>query len=99
MTGAVQVWHVYVMAFTLGLISGVEMPTRQAFVVEMVGRRDLSNAVALNSSSFNLARVVGPAHRRRADHVLGGTGPVFLVNALSFAAVHRRPGPDAHSPS
>ncbi len=87
MTGAAQVWHVYVMAFTLGLISCVEVPTRQAFVVEMVGRRDLSNAIALNSSIFNLARVVGPALAGLLIYVLGGTGPIFLVNALTFAAV------------
>ncbi|MEU8250781.1 MFS transporter [Nonomuraea sp. NPDC048916] len=87
MTGAAQVWHVYVMAFTLGLISCVEVPTRQAFVVEMVGRKDLSNAIALNSSIFNLARVVGPAIAGVLIYALGGTGPIFLVNALTFAAV------------
>ncbi|MFI7445225.1 MFS transporter [Nonomuraea indica] len=87
MTGAAQVWHVYVMAFVLGLISCVEVPTRQAFVVEMVGRQDLSNAIALNSSIFNLARVVGPAIAGVLIHVLGGTGPLFLINALTFAGV------------
>ncbi|WP_113703596.1 MFS transporter [Nonomuraea lactucae] len=87
MTGAAQVWHVYVMAFTLGLISCVEVPTRQAFVVEMVGRRDLSNAIGLNSSIFNLARVIGPAVAGVLIYVLGGTGPLFLINALTFAAV------------
>ncbi|QYC45343.1 enterobactin exporter EntS [Nonomuraea coxensis DSM 45129] len=87
MTGSAQVWHVYVMAFLLGLISCVEVPTRQAFVVEMVGRRDLPNAIALNSSIFNLARVVGPALAGVLIYVLGGTGPIFLVNALTFGAV------------
>ncbi|GAA2285661.1 MFS transporter [Nonomuraea roseoviolacea subsp. roseoviolacea] len=86
-TGSAEVWHVYVMAFTLGVISCVEVPTRQAFVVEMVGRRDLSNAIALNSSSFNLARVVGPAIAGVLIYVLGGTGPLFLINALTFAGV------------
>ncbi|MEV0198649.1 MFS transporter [Nonomuraea sp. NPDC050691] len=86
-TGSAEVWHVYVMAFTLGVISCVEVPTRQAFVVEMVGRRDLSNAIALNSSSFNLARVVGPAIAGVLIFVLGGTGPLFLINALTFAGV------------
>ncbi|MEU6743255.1 MFS transporter [Streptosporangium sandarakinum] len=86
-TGNAQVWHVYVMAFVLGLISCVEVPTRQSFVVEMVGRKDLSNAVALNASSFNLARVVGPAIAGVLISALGGTGPMFLVNALSFGAV------------
>lgn len=87
LTGHAQVWHVYVMAFTLGLILCIEIPTRQAFVVEMVGRRDLSNAIALNSSSFNLARVVGPALAGVLIFALGGTGPIFLVNSLSFLAV------------
>jgi MFS family permease len=87
MTGAAQVWHVFVMAFLLGLISCVEVPTRQAFVVEMVGRRDLPNAIALNSSIFNLARVVGPALAGVLIYVLGGTGPLFLINALTFGAV------------
>ncbi|MEU7863501.1 MFS transporter [Nonomuraea sp. NPDC049141] len=87
MTGTAQVWHVYVMAFTLGLISCVEVPTRQAFVVEMVGRADLSNAIALNSSSFNLARVMGPAIAGVLIYLFGGTGPLFLINAVTFAGV------------
>ncbi|MEU1724644.1 MFS transporter [Actinomadura sp. ATCC 39365] len=87
MTGTAQVWHVFVMAFLLGLISCVEVPTRQAFVVEMVGRQDLPNAIALNSSIFNLARVVGPALAGILISVLGGTGPIFLINALTFGAV------------
>ncbi|MCC5577403.1 MFS transporter [Microtetraspora sp. AC03309] len=86
LTGSAQVWHVYVMAFVLGVISCVEVPTRQSFVVEMVGRDDLSNAIALNSSTFNLARVFGPA---LAGVLISwmGTGPIFLLNAVSFAAV------------
>ncbi|TDD03359.1 MFS transporter [Nonomuraea deserti] len=87
MTGAAHVWHVYAMAFLLGMISCVEVPTRQAFVVEMVGRNDLPNAIALNSSIFNLARVVGPALAGLLIYVLGGTGPIFLINALTFGAV------------
>ncbi|NRQ35106.1 MFS transporter [Nonomuraea sp. NN258] len=87
MTGTAQVWHVFVMAFLLGLISCVEVPTRQAFVVEMVGRRDLPNAIALNSSIFNLARVVGPALAGLLISMLGGTGPIFLINALTFGGV------------
>jgi MFS family permease len=86
-TGTAQVWHVYVMAFALGVVSCVEVPTRQTFVVEMVGRRDLSNAIALNASIFNLARVVGPAIAGLLIYALGGTGPIFLLNALTFAAV------------
>jgi MFS family permease len=75
------------MAFTLGVISCVDVPTRQAFVVEMVGRRDLSNAIALNSSIFNLARVVGPAIAGLLIYVLGGTGPLFVINGCTFIAV------------
>ncbi|MFF5208015.1 MFS transporter [Streptosporangium sp. NPDC000396] len=86
-TGAAQAWHVYVMAFVLGLIACVEVPTRQSFVVEMVGRHDLANAIALNASSFNLARVVGPALAGVLIYALDGTGPIFLINALSFLAV------------
>lgn len=84
--GVVQVWHVFVMAFALGLVSCVETPTRQTFVVEMVGREDLPNAIALNSSSFNLARVVGPAVAGLLINALG-MGPIFMLNAISFAAV------------
>ncbi|SDL19601.1 Predicted arabinose efflux permease, MFS family [Nonomuraea maritima] len=87
MTGTAQEWHVYLMAFLLGVISCVEVPTRQAFVVEMVGRGDLPNAIALNSSIFNLARVVGPALAGVLMYLLGGPGPLFLLNALSFVAV------------
>nr|WP_271219640.1 MFS transporter [Streptosporangium carneum] len=87
LTGQAQQWHVYVMAFALGLVLCVEVPTRQSFVVEMVGRQDLSNAIALNASSFNLARVVGPALAGVLIYALGGTGPIFVINALSFLAV------------
>ncbi|MDF5757808.1 MFS transporter [Spongiactinospora sp. TRM90649] len=86
-TGAAQVWHVYAMALLVGVISCLDIPTRQAFVVEMVGRDDLTNAIALNSSIFNLARVVGPALAGVLIYVLGGTGPIFLVNSLTFAGV------------
>jgi MFS family permease len=84
--GVAQVWHVYLLAFGLGLATVVDNPTRQTFVVEMVGREDLPNAIALNSASFNGARVVGPAVAGVAV-ALVGTGPVFLINAASFAAV------------
>src|SRR5690606_724786 len=86
-TGTAEVWHVYLMAFALGLVACVETPTRQSFVVEMVGPDDLTNAIALNSSSFNLARVVGPALAGMLIYWLGGTGPVSIINAASFAAV------------
>ena len=61
MTGEVRMWHVFVLATLLGAANAVDMPTRQAFVVEMVGKADLFNAIALNSSMVNGARLVGPA--------------------------------------
>ena len=60
-TNTVQIWHVLVLAALLGITNAIDMPTRQAFVVEMVGKDDLMNSIALNSSVFNAARLVGPA--------------------------------------
>src|SRR4029079_3601755 len=60
-TGAVQLWHVYLLAAVLRITSAIDVPVRQSFGVEMVGTRDLPNAVSLNSVTFNLARIVGPA--------------------------------------
>ena len=85
-TGTVQVWHVLALAALLGLTNCVDMPTRQSFVIEMVGREDLPNAVALNSSIFNLARVLGPGLGGLLIAWLG-VAPLFLLNALSFIAV------------
>lgn len=85
-TGAVEVWHVYALAFGLGLATAFDNPTRQTFVLEMVGRDDAPNAIALNSATFNLARVVGPA-LAGLGIALVGTGPIFLVNAVSYGAV------------
>ena len=85
-SGVVQVGHVMVLAGLLGLVNAVDMPTRQSFVTEMVGKRDVSTAVALNSSAFNLARIVGPA----IGGVLiarFGVAPTFFLNAVSFAGV------------
>ncbi len=82
-TDVVAVWHVYVLAAALGLGTAVDNPARQAYVSELVGADDLTNAVSLNSASFNAARVVGPATAGFLI-VLVGTGPVFLLNALSF---------------
>ena len=84
--GVVQLWHVYALAFLLGLASVIDTPVRQAFVVEMVGPDDLPNAVSLNSATFNTSRILGPAVAGFAiNHV--GTGPVFLGNAASYVAV------------
>ncbi len=86
MTGTVQLWHIYCMALTLGLINAFGNPVRQAFVVELVGKDQLVNAVALNSSIFNGARILGPA---AAGLAIGFTGlaTAFFLNALSFVAV------------
>ncbi|EME16379.1 MFS transporter [Rhodococcus triatomae] len=85
-TGAVELWHVYVLAFLLGLNNCFENPARQAFVLEMVGPDVLRNAVSLNSVLVNAARAVGPAV---AGIVIaaGGLGVCFLLNAASFVAV------------
>lgn len=85
-TGTVQLWHVLVLAAMLGLTNSIDMPTRQAFVVEMVGREDLPNAVALNSSLFNMARIIGPG---LGGLIIAGLGvaPLFLLNAVSFIPV------------
>jgi MFS family permease len=85
-TNTVQVWHVLAIALLIGLRNSVDMPTRQAFVVEMVGREDIPNAVALNSATFNGARIIGPAI---AGLLIGAVGVplAFLIDALSFLAV------------
>jgi MFS family permease len=85
-TGFVQLWHVYVFALLQGCVTAFDSTARQTFVSELVGEADLSNAVALNSTSFNAARMIGPAI---AGVLIAGvgTGWVFLVNAASFVAV------------
>jgi MFS family permease len=85
-TGLVQLWHVYVFAFLLGCAAAFDSPARQVFVAELVEQHHLPNAVALNSTSFNAARMIGPA---LAGVLIAGVGSgwVFLINALSFVAV------------
>src|ERR1700712_5637678 len=85
-TGRVQLWHVYVFAFLSGTAAAFDAPVRQTFVAELVGDEDLANAVALNSTSFNAARMVGPAIAGLLIASVG-TGWVFLINAVSFVAV------------
>ncbi|MCU1589170.1 MAG: major facilitator superfamily 1 [Frankiales bacterium] len=85
-TGVVQLWQVYALAFLLGLASVIDTPVRQAFVVEMVGPADLPNAVSLNSATFNVSRILGPAIAGVAISRIG-TAPVFLANAASYVAV------------
>jgi MFS family permease len=85
-TGAVTLWHVYVIAFLTGVISAFDNPARQAFVSEIVPLELLPNAVGLNSTSFNGARLIGPGVAGLL--VAGvGVGPTQLINAVSFAAM------------
>jgi MFS family permease len=84
--GVVQLWHVYILAFLFGCAAAFDAPVRQTFVSELVGDVDLPNAVALNSTSFNAARMVGPAVSGLVIAGLG-TGWAFLIDGLSFAAV------------
>jgi MFS family permease len=86
LTGVVEVWMIVVLALLLGCANAVDMPVRQAFVIEMVGREDVANAVALNSAMFNTARIVGPAIAGLTIAAIG-IGPAFVVNGLSFVAV------------
>jgi MFS family permease len=85
-TGLVQVWHVVLLAVLLGAVNSFDGPARQAFVVDMVGRDDLPNAIALNSMTFNAARVIGPAF---GGLLLATVGPAacFAINGISFFAV------------
>jgi MFS family permease len=85
-SGQVQYWHVAVLASVYGLANAVDNPARQSFVAEMVGRADLTSAIALNSAIFNTARVVGPAAAGLAI-ASWGTATAFAVNAVSFVAV------------
>src|SRR2546421_4369101 len=85
-SGTIQLWHLYVLALLLGLADSLDHPTRQAFVIELVGREDLPNAVALNASLSQMTRIVGPA---MAGIIIAASGVtmLFLLNALSFLAV------------
>jgi MFS family permease len=90
-TGVAQPWHVYMLALLFGLGTAFDTPARQSFVVEMVGREHLSNAVSLNSASFNIGRIVGPGLAGLLIAAFGSgvsaTGGVILLNALSYLAV------------
>jgi MFS family permease len=89
--GVAQTWHVYVLALLFGVAAAFDAPARQSFVSEMVGPEDLTNAVGLNSASFNAARILGPALAGLMIGALGGgaeaTGWVILINAVSYLAV------------
>ncbi len=86
LSGHVRVWHVFVLATCLGIVNAFDIPARQSFLVDMVGREDLMNAIALNSSMFNGARVVGPAVAGLLVAAVG-EGWCFLLNGLSYIAV------------
>jgi MFS family permease len=85
-TGLVRLWHVYAFAFLFGSAAAFDAPVRQTFVAELVGDADLHNAVALNSTSFNAARMVGPAVSGLVIAAIGN-GWAFLMNGASFIAV------------
>jgi MFS family permease len=85
-TGLVQLWQVYLLALLQGCAAAFDAPARQTFVAELVGESDLSNAVALNSTSFSVARMIGPAIAGMLIAAVG-SGWVFLINATTFAAV------------
>lgn len=86
LTHHVQVWNLFVLAAMLGIVNAFDIPARQAFVVDMVGRDDLINAIALNSSMFNGARIVGPAIAGLLVATIG-EGWCFFANAVSYSAV------------
>lgn len=85
-SGNIQYWHILVMATLLGLVNSLDMPTRHSFIIELVEKDNLMNAIALNSVAFNLARIIGPTI---AGLIMGysGIAVCFFINALSFAAV------------
>ena len=85
-TGQVQYWHILIASLSIGFVNTLDMPARQSFVVELVGKEDLMNAIALNSTVFNVARIIGPA---LAGITMGylGIAACFFINSISFAAV------------
>jgi len=86
LTGAVRIWHIFVLSALLGVVNAFDIPARQAFFVEMVGREDLINAIALNSSMFNASRIIGPAVAGILVASIG-EGWCFFANGVSYIAV------------
>jgi MFS family permease len=106
LTGHVHVWHIFVLAALLGVVNAFDIPGRQSFLIDMVGKEDLMNAIALNSSMFNGARVIGPAVAGILVAKIG-EGWCFAANAISYIAViiglllmnvHSTPRISKHSP-
>ena len=95
LTGVVAVWHVYVLALLLGLGTALDNPARQSFVIEMVGRDDLPNAVGLNSALVQPRPRDRPGAGRPAHRASFGTGPVFLINAAVLRRRHLCADPPA----
>src|SRR3989304_1472706 len=89
-TGAVRLWHVIGLAFLLGVVQAIDTPARQAFVIELVGREDLANAIALNSGTFHGARVIGPAVAGILVASIGVAGGFFLDGAGLLAGLGGR---------
>jgi len=86
LSGRAELWHVYILATLLGVATAFDGPARQTFVTSMVPDSGLPNAVALNSASFNAARMIGPGVAGLLIAAVGGTGWVFVINGVSFAA-------------
>ena len=86
LTNRIQIWELFVLAALLGVVNAFDIPARQSFLVEMVGRGDLMNAIALNSSMFNGARIIGPAIAGILVAKIG-EGWCFFANGISYVAV------------
>jgi len=86
LTGRIRIWELFVLACLLGVVNAFDIPARQSFLVEMVGREDLMNAIALNSSMFNGARIIGPAIAGILVAKIG-EGWCFFANGISYVAV------------
>src|ERR1700720_4220255 len=86
LTGRIRIWEIMVLASLLGVVNAFDIPARQAFLIEMVGRDDLLNAIALNSSMFNSARIIGPAIAGIVVATVG-EGWCFFANGISYIAV------------
>jgi MFS family permease len=84
--GHIQVWHIFLFTIINGAIAALDAPCRQSFMIELVGKQDLMNAIAMNSMSFNSARIVGPAVAGFSVAIIGEAG-CFLINGISFVAV------------